>query len=307
MSIERLFNDYHIEIAPEGDKHHRNGWLNIKCPMCNSGGFHLGFNLERAYFSCYRCGPHFVDVVLVKLLRISSGAARNLITHYSIKNKNQSNSSKANSTPQVRVGGKQFKFPSDTIPLGKPHIRYIEKRGFDPVEIEKLWGVLGTSPTSKLDKIPYGYRILLPWTWEGKVVTFQARDYTDKQEQRYMACPEIREIVHHKNILYGHPSLWEKGRGILVEGPLDVWRLGVNACATAGTGYTPQQVRLLTRLFKELYIIFDPEPIAQRVARQLQKELSFRGVKTYIYDQLKTDPGAMKQSEANKLLRELNF
>jgi DNA primase (bacterial type) len=143
--------------------------------------------------------------------------------------------------------------------------------------------------------------------WENKIVTYQCRDFTNKQEIKYMACPEVREIVHHKNILYGHPSLWAKSEGILVEGPLDVWRLGVNACATAGTGYTPQQLRLISKTFKKLYIIFDPEPIAQAVAKRLQEELSFRGVKTYIYNQLTTDPGDMTQVDANHLLKELNF
>src|SRR5690606_34062072 len=133
----------------------------------------------------------------------------------------------------VKIRKKKFRFPSDIGPLQTPHKKYLIKRNFDPDELVSLWGIQSTSPFSSLSiengKIQYKYRILIPILWEGRPVTFQARDYTGKQSIKYLACPEEREIIHHKHILYGHPSLWENRRGVLVEGVFDVWRLGINA------------------------------------------------------------------------------
>lgn len=304
MPLLDLYQAYGIEVASEGHKHARPGWINTVCPFCTgTEGFHLGFNTRSTYYFCWRCGPHPIAASLVKLLRISYTQADELIKVYRLRSKTSFGQKEPT---QVKVGGKPFKFPSDVIDLYGPHERYLKGRGFDSGMMASIWQAKGTGPVSKLDGIPYDHRILIPIYWQDKLVSFQTRDYTGKQE-RYMACPEIREIVHHKHILYGHRSLWAKSRAIIVEGVFDVWRLGVNACATLGTGYTPQQMRILGQLFHELVIVFDPEPAAQSVAKKLKEELQFRGLKVQIYNDLKTDPGDMSEDDAQHLLKELKF
>ncbi len=313
MPISDLYRDYNIETAPEGHKHSRPGWVNIDCCHCggSSSGYHLGFNLGLAYFFCFKCGSHPVLKTLTKLLKINYNQAKELARSYGLAKKSLFRSDLNASKSLVRIGTKPFKYPSDTGPIQTPHKRYLEKRGFDVDEIVDTWGVLGTAPTSVLrtgeQRIPYSYRILIPIHWEDKVVTYQCRDFTNKQELKYMACPEIREIVHHKHIPYGHPSLWSKQRAIVVEGAIDVWRLGVNACATLGTGYTPQQMRVLSKQFKEIVIMFDPEPVAQQAAKRLAEELSYRGVRTLVFNELPSDPGDLSESDAKYLLKKLGF
>lgn len=311
MPITDLYQSYGIETAPEGHKHSRRGWVNIACPHCNGTGYHLGFNITANYFFCFKCGSHQIENTLIKLLKIPYNQAKDLTKSYKLGKRSFAVDEKNGVKTLVKVGGKPFKYPSEVAALQTPHKRYIEKRGFNVEEITELWGVMGTSPTSVLktgdQRIPYGYRILIPIQWEDKVVTYQCRDFSGKQELKYMACPEVREIIHHKHILYGHPTLWKKRRAILAEGAIDVWRLGVNACATLGTGYTPQQMRLLCKLFDELVIMFDPEPVAQQVAKKLGEELSFRGVKTTLYTNIKTDPGDLSPESVKRILKELNF
>lgn len=305
--IEDLYNKYGIDTAPEGHKHSRPGWVNTACPFCKSDEdrYHLGFNTNGPYFYCFRCGKHGIEDSLMKILKVSLNQAKELADKYKLRRR--VNSEYSFKPGLVKIKKKGFRYPTDTGPLLKPHKQYLEKRGFDPDYLVKHWDIKGTSPLSKLDGIDYRYRILAPIFWEGKVVSFQARDYTGKQELKYRVCPEEREVVHHKDILYGHPTLWEKRRGLLVEGIFDVWRMQFAACCCFGTGYTSEQIRVMTKMFDELFILFDPEPLAQKSAKSLADELGFWGVKAELVKLQKTDPGDMTQKQADLLLKSLNL
>lgn len=308
MSIVNMYQQFGVETADVGHKKYRPGWINIDCPFCSngSGKFHLGFNLNGNYFYCWQCGSHRIEAVLTKLFKASDTHVEELISTYRLKQRSRATDA-ANAAAVIKIGRKRFKLPSETGELRQPHIKYLVRRGFDPVYLSEVWGVMGTSPFSTLDKISYKYRILLPILWNGKPASFQARDYTNKQTLKYLACPMEREVAHHKHILYGHPSLWKARKGILVEGAFDVWRFKEKACGTMGIGYTPEQVRLLGSMFTKLVIMFDPEPVAQQRAKKLQAELSFRGVKTIVYGDLPTDPGALTQSDADAIVKELKL
>jgi len=311
MAIIDLYIDYGIETAPEGHKHCIDGWVNITCPHCTgSEGYHLGFNIGGAYYSCWRCGTHSINYTLAKLLQVHPKQAKQIGKEYKVFRKNAGGIN--NLSIDVKIGQKKFKYPSGVYELSKPHRRYLKKRHFDPDQLVKDWGLLGTSPTSGLKSkeggfIFYKFRILVPIIWEDQIVTYQCRDYTDRQALKYMACPQEREIIHHKHILYGHPDLWEKRIGIVVEGVFDVWRLGRSACATLGVGFTSEQVKTLARLFDKIFIVFDPEKQANLQAKKLQEELQFRGVESYVYTDLETDPGAMSNDDARYLLKELKL
>ncbi len=156
---------------------------------------------------------------------------------------------------------------------------------------------------SMLDKIPYGYRILAPIYWNEKIVSFQARDYSGKQDRRYLACPMVREVLHHKHILYMNPKGSER-IGFCVEGIVDVWRFTRYAFATFGIEYTKEQIRNISKLYGQVFIIFDPETQAQLKALKLKAELEFRKIKvTNII--LDSDPGDLKQEEADYLIKDL--
>lgn len=303
MPIAELYLDYGIDTAPEGHKHYREGWVNIACPHCTgSEGYHLGFNSDGGYYYCWRCGNHSVPGTLSKLLQVSFKQANQIARDYRIF----SGRGRSNTSHLIKIGRRAYKRPSGVIKLWTPHNRYLRKRNFDPGYLADEWGVMGTSPGSKLDGIPYAYRIFIPITWDGKEVTFQCRDYSGKQDQKYMACPQERELVHHKHILYGNQEKWKKV-GVIVEGALDVWRLKGQAAATLGIGYTKEQVRLIVDIFEKVFIIFDQDSQAQEQAKKLRWELRFRGLEAYNYTELETDPGDLTSQEADYLLNQLGL
>ncbi|MBS3776757.1 MAG: hypothetical protein KGY70_16285 [Bacteroidales bacterium] len=303
--IEDLFHDYGIDTAPEDNKHYRPGWINVECPFCGqgSGKYHLGFNIKDGYFHCWNCGTEnawSVKRTIAKLIGVSEKEAVVLIKTYRISMKG----GKGKEQAKVSINKKQFRLPPDSGEMKKNHRRYLEKRRFDPDWLEQEWKVMGTGPMAKLDEVDYKHRILTPIYWNNQMVSFQTRDITGKHSMPYLACPQEREIMYHKHIIYTNPSypLWEWG--ICVEGKFDAWRFGHPAFATFGIGYTSKQVTLIASLFKQVYTVFDPEPQAQRQAEDLKGELRFRGVECHNI-KLKSDPGDLPQDEADYIIKQL--
>lgn len=306
MGIVDLYQDFGIAIASEGHRHFRPGWINVECPFCKSEpgheGFHLGYELETNHYVCWRCGWHPVSKTIALLLNISEREARDLAQRYKIDVPFLSK------TPEVRLHPVDFKLPDGIQELMKIHRQYLINRNFDPDEIIKTWGVQGIGPYGVLKHgsklINYKYRLLIPIYWNSKLVSFDTRDITGKHSSKYMACPLENEIIPHKEILYcKQEALMDTA--VIVEGPTDVWRFGVNSVATSGIKYTSKQVRLIAKMFRRTPVCFDGnEPQARKQADILVAELKFRGVDAFRVD-IEGDPGSMNQAEADYLVKQL--
>ena len=298
MDIITLYNDYSVSYQTEGHKHTRPGWVNTECPVCNGNpGLHLGWNIQGNYFVCWRCGFASTIPTIAKLLNIPEQEARKIIKQYGLL------IPKLTKEPQVRIRVKAHRLPTNAEPLQTSHRKYLTNRGFDPDLLERTWNLLGTGPVSLLDKINYKHRIIIPFIWNGQQVSFDSRDITNKSRSKYMACPKDRELISHKEILYGKQEKW-KEKIILVEGPTDVWKIGSSSCAVSGIKYTHQQVRLLSKFFRRIAVMFDDDPQAKVQANKIVAELKFRGVDAFRVE-IEGDPGSMKQEDANYLVKQL--
>ena len=297
MGIEKLLQDYGIPYVTESEHHHASaGWINIHCPFCTgSKNFHLGINIYQPMVShCWRCGGHSTASALARILNQPVEKMKQLIQEY------------AGPTGTIRKKAKEprvsilpIKFPQPYFEhLNEAGKKYLERRGFDPEKLERKWKLKQTGPVSFLDKIPYGNRIIIPIYWNGRLVSFQTRDITGKAEQRYLACPMRREVIHHKNIVYGKEEKWSKYPAlIVVEGVVDVWKLGTCAVATFGTSFTMEQVLSLAKIHDKFFIVYDNEPQAHQQARKLAVKLKTLGKKVFI-ETVDTDPGDMKIKDA---------
>jgi len=298
MKILEIYKAYSIPFITEGNKHARDGWVNTHCPFCpGEQNYHLGYNLEDNYYNCWRCGPHFVDKTLEKLLNITHSQATQIIRQYG------GTSHRIRKESKVKVSLTPFKFPSGELKLRVHHKKYLARRSFDYDKLAYEWQVTGTGPVSYLDGTNYSHRILAPIYWDGKVVSFQTRSLREDDPIKYLACPMARELIEHQHILYGNSAAWGK-RGVCVEGITDVWRLGVKSFAVFGIDYTPFQVREIKKHFEEVVILFDPDPQAQRQANKLMAELEFRGVKAW-KESVPVDPGSLTQQDADYLMKQL--
>lgn len=304
MNILDLYQDFGIQFQTENHKHCRPGWANISCPFCTGNpGLHLGVHIDSGRFYCWRCGWKPTDKAIAKILGISEPKARELIKQYQIGRGIPSTGGTSNSSHlNQRIQFKPHRLPSPHGPMKRPHHRYLERRGFNPESLEQEWGLLGTGPVSFLDGIDYRNRIIIPIFWEGKQVSFQTRAITDRTNLRYISCPKAREKIPHQSILYG--KNWNRDIGICVEGVTDVWRLGPIAFAIFGIEFSSKQARWISKLFKQVIILFDDDPQAIKQGQLLKAELSFRGVDTH-QEIIEGDPGGMKQDDANHLVSQL--
>lgn len=304
MKIEKLLNDFSIEYITSGNKHCSPGWVNIHCPFCEgSRNYHLGYSLNDNFFKCWRCGWHSIIETLSKLLGMSNLDAKRLVSSQYEGPPFFTAQEKLNIHPKI----KGYKLPSGTLALNVRHRHYLIERGFNPEKLEQDWGILGTGPISLLDNHDYKHRIIAPIFWQGKPVSFQARDVTGKSDLRYKACPKDREEVLHQNILYARKDIHTNPPEVLivVEGITDAWRLGAhNTVALFGMEFSQSQINALIRIVgnrKRIMVVFDNEQQAKMQAKKLMAELRMREIKTWSKDIL-TDPGDMPQREADQLI-----
>lgn len=298
MRIEELYRDYHVDYITEGNKHARDGWVNVHCPFCmGEPNYHLGFNTDGNYFNCWRCGKKGTIMAISKIIGVPPKKANRIIKDYGgipLRNRN--------AEEKVTVSLRPIQYPSN-IDFGPRHRAYLRDRNFRVKYLTDFWGITGTGPFSKLDGINYSNRIIAPIHWNGKLVSWQSRDIIGRTKLKYMACPQARERIEHQTILYGKQTEW-KPRGICVEGITDVWRFGKYSFATFGIDFTDEQFIQIWNSFDEVAIAFDPDPQAQVQAEKLMNRLIPKGVKAWMIP-LECDPADMTQDDADYLVKDI--
>lgn len=182
--------------------------------------------------------------------------------------------------------------PKHRGPLQKPHRHYLRNRGYEPKEIERLWQIEGIGIASRLS-----WRIYLPITWKRRRVSWTTRSISDRG-QRYISASAQEEAIPHKHIVYG--ADYCRQSIVVVEGPLDAWRVGPGAGALFGTAYTQAQLSILSH-YPYRTICFDAAPEAQERAEQLAGDLCcFPGI-TEVVVLDAADPGSASRREIRAL------
>nr|WP_294936115.1 DNA primase [uncultured Flavobacterium sp.] len=178
---------------------------------------------------------------------------------------------------------------------------YFKERGFTKDTIEKFG--LGYSPEAwdafTMEALGKGYkldyldktgltivkedkqfdrfkgRVMFPiLSMSGRVLGFGGRILTnDKKAAKYVNSPES-EIYHKSKVLYGiyyaKQAIAKQDNCFLVEGYTDVIQMhqaGIeNVVASSGTALTPDQIRLVNRLTKNITVLFDGDAAGLRAS-----------------------------------------
>lgn len=288
MTIQELLDEHRIEYREAGSHHHaRGGWLQIDCPFCGegSGKFHLGINLESQYTNCWQCGPLQIMAVLAS---VTHSDQRSL---YSLLDKPRHTVSRPS---KVSRTSNRLVMPKGLEPLSKPCKQYLISRGFNPTEIEKLWGISSTGMYGD-----FSWRIWIPIILNGKTVSWTTRSVGNIKTKYISAKPE-QEIVNHKHLLYGED--YARHSIVVVEGPIDVWAVGPGAVAVMGLNYSQEQVARIAK-YPIRTICFDQGKDAQLAASKLAEELSCLEGETHTIElESGSDPANADKKEI-KMLR----
>jgi DNA primase len=118
-------------------------------------------------------------------------------------------------------------------------------------------------------------RVMFPiQSMSGRILGFGGRILTnDKKAAKYLNSPES-EIYHKSKVLYGifqaKQSIAKSNNCYLVEGYTDVIQFnqaGIeNVVASSGTALTPDQIRLINRLTKNITVLFDGDAAGLRAS-----------------------------------------
>jgi len=118
-------------------------------------------------------------------------------------------------------------------------------------------------------------RVMFPiQSMSGRILGFGGRILgNDKKAAKYLNSPES-EIYHKSKVLYGiyhaKQAIAKQDNCYLVEGYTDVIQLhqaGIeNVVASSGTALTPDQIRLINRLTKNITVLFDGDAAGLRAS-----------------------------------------
>ncbi|TYB78245.1 DNA primase [Bizionia myxarmorum] len=141
-------------------------------------------------------------------------------------------------------------------------LEFLEKTGLTIVKGEK-----------RFDR--FKGRVMFPiQSMSGRVLGFGGRILiTDKKAAKYLNSPES-DLYHKSKVLYGifhaKQSIAKEDNCYLVEGYTDVIQFhqrGVkNVVSSSGTALTPEQIRLINRLTKNITVLFDGDAAGLRAS-----------------------------------------
>lgn len=297
FDFQKFCDNHLIETAPENDRHARNGWINVQCPFCkHPSHYHLGYNTSFGYFRCWRCGKHRISDTVKKLLRCSAAQAKHEVTQY------QNDNVTTTARRRTEERSDKCELPCGTIhiehsKLDKAFVYLTKDRGFNPGIIEQ-YNLQRTHSVG-----PCKSRIIVPYYMNDRLVTWQARDFTDKQEPPYLACPKKDAVFDVKETLYAIDKAREFDTVIVVEGIMDAMNMGPGAIATSGTSWTMEQVLLLAEWQRRVILFDADDPESLKHAESLQ--ITVDGIAgesdILLMDNFDGDPGDLDLDTVNEI------
>ena len=289
-----FLKEFGINYVTEG-KNVTQGWINIQCPFCNDPSEHLGYDPKSGTLSCWRCGSKFLDNLIRELLNTKE--ASEIIKKYQVEGEPET---------EYRRREKKERKEEVEMPCGayQPnhmwnnrngnYSLYLKSRNFDPGHIKREWNIWVGGYTGD-----YKFRIIIPVYYQHTLVSYVARDITNKQEPKYLNMSG----GNIKAYLYGYDHCHDTV--IVVEGVTDCWRLGKGtAVATFGTKTTMAQLILL-KSFKKVGVLFDRGESAQEEASKIINALDLIGIEThllYLPENI-SDPAEMTEVQARRTVR----
>ena len=301
FDVTSYLSDKGVPFATEG-KDVTQGWIGISCLFCSDSGFHLGINLTSNFASCWKCGFKGSVYKIVKEIEQSVSFPETLFIMEKYQDFTRMSLVKYEEESEYKS---KIEIPTIFTKADWPNVpnilkKFLIDRGFDPETIcrnKSLFygGIVGR----------FKHRLILPVTLRGKLVSWVGRDLTGRSEIKYLNLEEEKSVLPVKKTLYGFDEVTPGKNIVVVEGPLDQWKLGPGSVATFGTQWTMSQVKLLRELVpNKVIILFDSEVDAQNSAYYLSKQIWFCNCEIVSLNNVK-DPGELPIEHGKKAMKEL--
>lgn len=294
MDIIGFLDAYGISYRTTGPKTTR-GWAQIEiCPFCYGSNFYMGLNLQGGFGHCWMCGASgSMEYLIRKILNVSRTQAQKVAKQFGMAF-NDVEEEPFESAQRVEIAGM-----GELRPL---HTRYLIERQFSPNQIARRYRLGGCYTTGR-----FPYRLVIPVYENGTLVNATARDVTGEQQERYMSLHNDEAVVPIKETVYNLDAV-NKENILIVEGPFDVWRIGGATVCLFGTAFKMAQVvKILAKVPKNAYVLFDNEETAQKSAEALTACLAPFVPHVQILEIDVKDPALLSEQEAMEIRNELQL
>jgi 5S rRNA maturation endonuclease (ribonuclease M5) len=288
FDFETFFDDWGIETAPHGHPHRTSTFkYQVHCPLVGNvgSGFHLGVNPNGN--ACFRCGgSHSLYDLLGAWTHLQGNDLKKLITKYG------SGYDRGSEKILRRYNDVLLKPP--LIDLGLKHEKYLKRRGFNPEYLKHKYRLQSVLPIGQ-----YGGRIYIPVIQNRREVAFTTRALN--AEAKYKHSKDFVSICPINTCLYGIDDCQEDFV-IVCEGVSDVWNFGANTVAIFGKSVSLEQLKVLVKQFKTIFILLDPD--AYDASKKLKQKLSpyRKTINLVLKDK---DPGELNIEERIELLQQI--
>lgn len=305
-----FFDDYGVDYRTSG-VNVGSGWVGIRCLYCDDDSYHMGINLSTFKVYCWICGYHKLTHVIGKIAKCPMEKARVLSDHFEFKSLEERYKEFGGIRGRIEYEQNKNEYktvipPEATRRFPQAHLDYLRSRGFAPlrtVRKYKLWAVDGIGK--------YMFRIIFPVYENNKIVNFTARDITGKQKPKYLIASNLEAIRRKGECLFNFNSVHAGGDAILVEGPIDVMKMGDGAFCPMGLETSPKQAKMIKdRNIRRLFIIRDRGVAGRKMAFFLSNLLApiVRELEVIKLENTKAkDPGELTFEEAEVIKKIINF
>jgi hypothetical protein len=330
-NVSEILERFHIPYVERGANVKR-GNLNVRCPFCSDDpSHHMGINEDNGMFSCWRDRSHrgrnFARL-LTALANISFEQAQAAAAEYfHVWAKEDAFETAVRSVSDdapVAVAEKRKRVKSVSrwieslspitaadIMCRRHRLYLVRDRGFARDDVPKL-----AARYSLMYALNgrYKERVIFPYLWKGKIVTWSGRSIYRTHPLRYIALEDEKSVRTTKQVLYNYDrAVRRSGTLFLVEGPFDCvtfdfYSRHEKRCATvalSSVAIEDEQLPYLIELaeqFERVIVMIDAAEIG--LAFQMQAEI---GRKAEIFDwsiaEGRKDPGEFTPAVVQKVLR----
>lgn len=260
IQLEKLLRRKYGEVRHQSG--HNGLELVVKCPVC--GKRKLNVNPQKGIYKCWH--------------GCMSGLVRNMFADVElVRNEAEFQRRQAPKDASFQVPGELV--PLAELPAEHPAIAYLRNRGFDPAELDRVYGMRYCRSGRKYmhGMFDTTNTIVIPFYFNGVAVGWQSRLLynpdtlpddvcealgfdRDPDNGKYMRPPKYFTMpgIDKGTLLWNFD--WAR-RGDLVvvcEGVFDAMAVGRCAVATFGKSVTAAQIALLKSYWKLVVLLLDP-------------------------------------------------
>lgn len=297
MDLIEWFEDNDLEYWTQG-KNVTAGWVNIQCVFCDDLSNHLGIRLSDYRVSCWKCGGNTMANVIMAVTSCNYGEARRLLNTLVVGVDLPKIEKTLSVISKVRLP-QEF-----TKKLPAMHRRYLRRRGFIPKNIVRKYKLMACHNIGK-----FKFRVVIPIVMDRKVVSFTTRAIVEGMEPKYLHAKQTESIIDPAHSIYNYDNLDKHRDAFLVEGPLDVWKLGNGAVSIFGVEHTIEQLKHLSRKrIRNLYVLFDADAAGAKAAKKLAPIMApiCKSVEILTLEN-RGDPGELSSGEVAQIKEALAF